>query len=145
MGSWDWSANGNRDVLERIVARLLALACMADLAACLPFLRRREAVGILSYGEAAARAHFAGLALNSPFGEDALSEENAPAPADAPGEYCDALLLAARFRALAFMLAGLLSLADPSPPRRAAWSRPGKGEPAVQARRQATLPPPDTS
>lgn len=145
MGSWDWSANGDRDVLERIVALLFSLACMADLAACRPFLRRREVVGILSCGEAAARVWFAGMAPDIPSGEDTLSEEYAPSPADAPGEHCDALLLAARFRALAFMLAGLLSLADPSPRPRAAWNGPGGREPAVGACRQATSPAPDTS
>ena len=145
MGSWNWNANGDRDVLERIVALLFALAGLADRAAGLPFLRRREVLGILSCGEAAARAYFAGMASNSLSGADTFSEEYAYAPADAPGEHCYALLLAARFRALAFMLAALLSLAGLSPQPRAAWSEPGGREPAVKARRQATPPPLDTS
>lgn len=127
------------------MALLFALACLADLAAVAPFLRRREALGILSCGEAAARAWFAGTAPNSLLGEDTFFEEYAPAPADAPGECRDALLLAARFRAMAFMLAAHLSLADRFPPPRAAWGEPGGREPAAEARRQATSPAPDTS
>jgi hypothetical protein len=67
VAGWDRNADWNRDVLERIVALLFALANLADLAAGAPFLRRRRVLEILSYGEAEARAFVMGVA----FGETA--------------------------------------------------------------------------
>jgi hypothetical protein len=97
MGSWetDW----NRDVLERIVALLFALANLADLAADAPFLRRRQVLGILSHGEAEARAFLFGMSTG------------APAPADALESIGDAARLAARLRALALLLCAMLAQA----------------------------------
>lgn len=138
-----WDANGDRDVLWRIVALLLALAGLADLAAGLSFFRRREVLGILSYGEEAARELLAGMACGPDDG--AVSDEPASSPVDAREECRDALLLAARFRALAFMLAVLLTLADPSAPRRAAGPLAGGREPARPGRRRPMPPPYDTS
>jgi hypothetical protein len=94
MGDWDRNAKWNRDVLERVVALLVALSGLADLAAGLPFLRRRRVLGILSHGEAEARAFAMGVA---------------PDPADAPGGTADAARLAASFRALALALCALLA------------------------------------
>jgi hypothetical protein len=90
----DWETNWNRDVLERIVALLFALANLADLAADAPFLRRRKVLGILSHGEAEARAFLFG---------------GAPIPADAPESTGDAARLAVRLRALALVLCALLA------------------------------------
>ncbi len=97
MDGWDRNANWNRDVLERIVALLFALACLADLAASLPFLRRQQLLGILSHGEAEAWAFVMGL------------PPDMQAPAYASGEADDAARLAASFRALALMLCAMLA------------------------------------
>ncbi len=97
MEDWDGQANWNRDVLERIVALLFALASLADLAAGAPYLRRRQVLGILSHGEAEARAFLFG---------------GAPVPADIPGAAGDAARLAVRFRALALVLCALLAQAS---------------------------------
>jgi hypothetical protein len=99
MEGWDGQANWNRDVLERIVALLFALANLADLAAGAPFLRRRQVLAILSYGEAEARAFVIGVATG------------APAPADTLESTGDAERLAASFRALALLLSALLAQA----------------------------------
>jgi hypothetical protein len=93
---WDRQADWSGDVLERIVALLFALANLADLAAGAPFLRRRQVLGILSHGEAEARAFLFG---------------GAPIPIDAPGEAGDAERLAIRLRALALVLCALLAQA----------------------------------
>ncbi len=95
MGGWE--ANGNRDVLERIVALLFALAGLADLAAGLPAPRRRHVLGILGVGEAEARAFLIGISTG------------APVQADAPGEAGDAARLAARLRMLALVLCAMLA------------------------------------
>ncbi len=96
MEDWEGQANWNRDVLERIVALLFALASLADLAAGAPYLRRRQVLGILSHGEAEARAFLFG-------GE--------PVPSDALENTGDAARLAARFRALALVLCALMAQA----------------------------------
>jgi hypothetical protein len=100
----DWETDWSRDVLERIVALLFALAGLADRAAGLPFLRRRHVLGILSRGEAEARAFLIGASTG------------VPVPADGPGEIdgaperiCDAARLAARLRALALLLCAMLA------------------------------------
>jgi hypothetical protein len=96
MEGWDRNADWSRDVLERIVALLFALANLADLAAGAPFLRRRQVLGILSHGEAEARAFVIGVAFG----------ETAPA---APESARDAARLAASFRALALALCAMLA------------------------------------
>jgi hypothetical protein len=140
MHSWDGQANWEHDVLERIVALLFALAGLAEMAGALPARRRRWVLGILGWGEAAARAFLTGMAPDTPFRDVAPFREDVPDPADVPAG--DALLLAARFRALALMLVALVA-------RAALSERPGIGagghERAWQACRQATSPAPDTS
>jgi hypothetical protein len=73
----NWETNWNRDVLERIVALLFALAGLADLAAGAPFHRRRLVLGILSYGEAEARAFLIGMPPAAPDPADALKSAGA--------------------------------------------------------------------
>ena len=68
----DREANWSRDVLERIVALLFALATLADLAAGAPFLRRRRVMGILNQGELVARAFVIGMATGAPVSSDEL-------------------------------------------------------------------------
>jgi hypothetical protein len=136
MGDWDGQANWNRDVLERIVALLFALANLADLAAGAPYLRRRQVLGILSYAEAEARAFVIGLAIGE------------PAPEDAPADIGDALHLAASFRALALALCAMLARAKLSALSGATGPRAGRPShqisgPAV--RRLEASPAPDTS
>ncbi len=99
MAGWDRKANWNRDVLERMVALMFALASLADLAACLPWLRRQQLLGILSHGEAEAWAFVMGL------------PPGAAVPPDAPDSAGDAARLAASFRALALMLCAMLARA----------------------------------
>ena len=126
----DWS----RDVLERIVALLFALADLADRAAGAPFLRRRQVLGILGRGEAEARAFLTGISTGA--------QEQADMPAAAE----DAIRLAARLRALALLLCALL--AQPFAPH--ATARPRAGLPAHAVSRPAVRrpdapPAPDTS
>jgi hypothetical protein len=93
----DWDTNWSRDALERIVVLLFALANLADLAAGASFLRRRRVVGILSHGEAEARAFVVGMV------------SGAPAPVNPPASADDAACLAVRLRALALALCVLLA------------------------------------
>jgi hypothetical protein len=132
MEGWDRNMGWNRDVLERIVALLFALANLADLAADAPFLRRRQVLEILSCGEAEARALILGVA----FGETASAE--------APESACDAACLAASFRALALILCALLARARQSAASGMAGPRAGRCKPAERLGRPAALPPPDT-
>ena len=127
----DWETDWNRDVLKRIVALLFALAGLADLAAGLPGLHRRQVLGILSFGEAEARAFLIG----SPAG--------APASTDAAGEAGDAARLAVRLRALALLLCALLARRVALP--EAARPRSDRRRFAAPAGRQAPLSAPDTS
>jgi hypothetical protein len=128
----DWS----RDVLERIVALLFALADLADLAACLPANRRKHLLGILGHGEAGARAFLTGVSAG------------AREQADMPASVADAIRLAARLRALALLLCALLAqpfaLAGATDPR---VGRPLHGIPGPAARwRSVPIPSaPDTS
>ncbi len=108
MAGWDRNADWNRDVLERIVALLFSLACLAELAACLPWLRRQQLLGILSHGEAEAWAFVMGL------------PPGAQVPTEAPDSPADASRLAASFRALALVLCALLA-------RAALFVQPGAG------------------
>jgi hypothetical protein len=137
MEGWDRKANWNRDVLERIVALLFALANLADLAADAPFLRRRQVLEILSCGEAEAWAFVMGL------------PPGAAVPADEPESTGDAERLAASFRALALVLCALLARAalfdvpgsTGSRARRLPYRTSG---PAVRWLDAPTAPAPDT-
>jgi hypothetical protein len=93
----DREANWNRDVLERIVALLFALANLADLAAGASFFRRRRVLGIVSYGEVEARAFVIGMACGAEVPIDALERDHDP------------VLLALRLRALALVLCAMLA------------------------------------
>jgi hypothetical protein len=97
MEGWDRRASWDRDVLERIVALLFALANLADLAAGASFLRRRQVLEILNHGEVEARAFLIGVITGNPAPEDALEPTG------------DAERLAASFRALALLLCALLA------------------------------------
>jgi hypothetical protein len=130
LADWDRNANRNRDVLEHIAALLFALASLAELAAGLPFLRRRYVLDILSHGEAEAWAFVMGL----PPGAQAST---ATATAD------DAAGLAASFRALALALCALLARRFALP--RKAGPRAGRRKPARPADHHATPSAPDTS
>jgi hypothetical protein len=127
-----WETDWNRDVLERIVALLFALANLADLAAGASFLRRRQVLEILSHGEAEARAFLVGISTG------------APASTDPPGSVGDAACLAARLRMLALLLCALLAqpfaLPGAAGPRACRESRQISG-PAV---RRLDAPAPDT-
>jgi hypothetical protein len=131
-----WETDWSRDVLERIVALLFSLAGLADLGADAPFLRRRRVLGILSRGEAEARAFLIGISTGEPVQADALQ------PAG------DAACLAVRFRALALLLCVLLAgrFARPGAdgPRTDLPSH-GICAPAVRRPDAPALPAPDTS
>ena len=127
----DWEADGNREVLERIVALLFALAGLADLAAGLPLLRRRRLLGILDHGEVEARAFVFGMVCGAQVPADTLESTN------------DAARLAVRLRALALVLCVLLARAAPCMPPGTAGPRAGRRNPAAAAGRRAVAP--DTS
>jgi hypothetical protein len=129
MGGWE--TNWNRDVLERIVVLLFALAGLADRAAGVPFLRRRQILGILSCGEVEARAFVIGMACG------------APVPTDALETTTDAVCLAVRLRALALMLCLVLAQAAQFALPRMIGPRADRRKPAVAAGRRT--PTPDTS
>jgi hypothetical protein len=135
-GMAEWESNWNRDVLERIIALLFALAGLADLAADLPFLRRRQVLGILSHGEAEARAFVMDMAAGT------------PSCSEAPGKTGDAAHLATRLRMLALVLCAMLAhvarvaLPDASGPRACRRSHKVPG-PAVH--RLEAPPAADTS
>jgi hypothetical protein len=113
MGSWE--ADWNRDALERIVVLLFSLAALADIAAGIPFLRRRQVIGILNRGEVEARAFVVGILFGAAVPTDQLEPSG------------DATCLATRLRALAMALSVLLArigkpvlprMADPRADRR---------------------------
>jgi hypothetical protein len=132
VAGWNGEANWNRDVLERIVALLFALASLADLAAGASFLRRRRVLGILSDGEVEARAFVIGMASGMPVSADVLESTG------------DAVLLAVRLRALALMLCLLLAQAAPAKLPGTAGARADRCRPDEWAGRPAALPAPDT-
>jgi hypothetical protein len=135
VAGWNGEANWNRDVLERIVALLFALASLADLAAGVSFHRRRQVLQILSFGEAEARAFLTGVSTGAPVPDDALETAN------------DAARLAARLRALALLLCALLANAALFALPGAAGAqadRPSQKISGPTGRRAAT-PAPDTS
>lgn len=127
----NWETDWNRDVLERIVALLFALAGLADRAAGASFLRRRQVLGILRHGEAEARAFLFGA--------------GAPVPADAQEGAGDAARLAIRLRALALVLCAMLSQAATFAPPGAAVPRAGREKTDRPADRRAAPPAFDTS
>ena len=133
MGGWDRNADWNRDVLERIVALLFALANLADLAAGAPYLRRRQVLEILSHGDAEARAFVMGVVTGE------------PAPEDVPESTGDAARLAASFRALALVLCAILARSRQSALPGAAGPRACREKPAGPASRSAAPSAPDTS
>ncbi len=135
MEDWEGNANWNCDVLERIVALLFALANLADLAAGVPFLRRRRVLEILSHGEVEARAFLFG---------------GAPVPSDALENTGDAARLAVRFRSLALVLCALMAQAARFGPSGATGPRAGQPSheisgPALRWLSAPVLPAPDTS
>jgi hypothetical protein len=136
MGGWeaDWS----RGALKRIVVLLLALANLADLAAGAPFRRRRQVLGIISHGEAEARAFVIGMATGAQVSADALETDG------------DATRLAVRLRALALMLCVMLAQAPPATLRgmavpRAGLPPPTFSRPTVHLPGTSASPAPDTS
>jgi hypothetical protein len=137
MANWNGHANREHDVLERIAALLFALAGLAEMAGALAPPRRLWVLGILTRGEAAARAFL--LAPDAPFRDAAAAQEDVPGPADMQAG--DGTLLAARLRALALMFAALAARAALSEQSAGA----GRREPARQACRRTASPAPDTS
>jgi hypothetical protein len=135
VAGWNGKANWNRDVLERIVALLFALANLADLAAGASFLRRRRVLGIVSDGEVEARAFVIGMASGMPVSADVLESTG------------DAVLLAVRLRALALMLCLLLAQAAPAKLAGAAGAQACRPSQKISgpAGRHAAVPAPDTS
>lgn len=105
-----------RDVLERIVFLLLALAGLADRASGLPAARRRDLCAILTLGEAEARVFVIGMARDS----------GVPVELEASMAYGQTDRLANSFRALALVLSAMLALV-----RR--FARPLRGAVAAQA------------
>jgi hypothetical protein len=132
-----WEASWNRDVLERIVALLFALANLADLAAGTSFLRRRRVLGILNQGEAEARAFLFGMATGVSMATGV--------PDDAPERAGDAARLAVRLRALALVLCAFLAQAATFALPGAAGPRAGREKPAGRAGREAAPVAFDTS
>ncbi|GAB5507497.1 MAG: hypothetical protein Rhirs2KO_26600 [Rhizobiaceae bacterium] len=136
MDSWDRHANWERDALERIAALLFALAGLAEMAGALGPRRRLYVLGLLTRGEAVARAFL--MAPDTLVRQVAPATEDVPDPVDVPAG--DALLLAVRFRALALTLVALLAQAAQS-------QRPGAMAGGLEPARQAcpASPAPDTS
>jgi hypothetical protein len=136
VAGWNGEANWNRDGLERIVALLFALANLADLAAGASFIRRRQVLEILGYGEAEARAFVIGMVSGEPVSADALEPT------------ADAVRLATSFRALALALCILLArgFALPGAFGRQACRPPHNiSGPAVRWPDASVSPAPDTS
>ena len=112
---WDYEIEQHRAMIQRIVGLLFALADLADRATGRSFRVRCEVLFILSHGEAVARAFI--LEEAQWFGMPILY---LPSPAYDGFSAGDATQLAARFRALAAILAYIWALTLPSmrrPPR----------------------------
>ena len=135
---WNRTVERDRDVLERILALLLALAALADRAAGLSAVRRLHVLAILGCGEAKARSLIVAMASGTP-------AEATAASIPAAG---DAARLAASFRMLALALDTLLAQARGRSPCRHAPLPAGL--PGREPRRPEgwrafpALPPPDT-
>jgi hypothetical protein len=136
---WNRSVERRRDVLERILALLLALAVLADRAAGLSAAKRLHVLAILGRGEAEARILIVEMAFGAP-------AEAAAAPPAAAG---DAGRLAAGFRVLALALGALLAQARGRSPCRHASAPvllPGRKPRRPEGWRAVPAPPPpDTS
>lgn len=102
----DWTAKGGMDTLQRIVALLLTLADLADQAAERSRGTRCRALFFLHQGEAVAYAALSDLARD--FGAPVVSQPTI-APPRGGDSRADAALLALRLRALALVIAGLVS------------------------------------
>ena len=99
---WNRSVERDRNVLERILALLLALAVLTDRAAGLPAARRLHLLSVLGHGEAMARDFILAMATGPDVPAEAIATSTAAG---------DAPLLAARFRMLALTLGTLLTQA----------------------------------
>ena len=108
----------DRNVLERILALLLALAGLTDRAAGLPTARRLQLLAVLGHGETMARDLILAMASDlrpiTPAEATARSPASVPYPCTPVREVDDAALLAARFRVLALALGVMLALAGSS-------------------------------
>ena len=151
----DRNTDRDCDVLWRIVAMLFSLAGLADRAAGVCARRRREVLGILLWGEARGWAFAIDMATGG-------MVSDAPAMAapempdlwdDLPCSCQDAILLAARLRALALVLCVLVSQAwrfavagdtGPSTGTRGSVGLPIAGGRSASRWRTA-FPAPDTS
>jgi hypothetical protein len=129
----DWARE--EDVLEKILALLVALAGLADRAAGLPLARQLAVLGFLAQAEAAARSFVVGSGASA-----AVAGSRAADRAER---------LSADFRALALMLCAAMArarrLAGPfscvAPP-----ASPSRDRPIVKRRHHAQAPTaPDTS
>lgn len=125
------NTKAERIVLERIVALLLALARLVEVAACFPAILRLPVLALLGHGEAVARSFVMCIVQGAAF----------PAPS-----HGGARRLASSFRTLARMLGAMLAramqviagrIAGPSRNRAASGARPAPCRPAA--------PAPDTS
>lgn len=92
----DWTREA--DVLEKILALLVALAGLADRAVGLPLARQLALLGFLAQAEATARSFVVGLPSGSPAVLGSRASDRAER-------------LAADFRALALMLAAAIARA----------------------------------
>jgi hypothetical protein len=103
----DWTV---QETLRRIVALLLSLADLADLASTRPYRIRCKVLAIVRRAEAAAFRSVAGTArdFGSPVPAQAMVAAGAWMAADDGDDPADAARLAQRLRALAFALAFLL-------------------------------------
>ena len=115
------NTKAERIVLERIVALLLALARLVEVAACFPAILRLPVLALLGHGEAVARSFVMCIVQGAAF----------PAPS-----HGGARRLASSFRTLARMLSAG-RIAGPSRNRAASGARPAPCRPAA--------PAPDTS
>jgi hypothetical protein len=103
------SIDGERQLLERIIMRLILLAALCDRVAWEAAPVRRLVLSILRPGEAIASEFALGMAWYLGFGPPLETgiEEDIPMHRDSPH---DAMMLAMRFRALAVMLQFLAGL-----------------------------------
>lgn len=137
MRFWDGEAGRERDVLESILALLLALAGLADRAAFLPAPERPRLLALLGHAEFEARCFIMDMAFDAP-------EREEVAPSVAAG---DAQRLAAGLRALALALAAILASPRRRAPDRAGGHRAGPPTPPMSAMPEVSqeVRAPDTS
>jgi hypothetical protein len=130
---WDREAELNWDVLERILALLLAFAALADRASALPAPARLHLLAILGRGEAESRCFVMEMGFGAPPAASAR-------PSLAAG---DVGRLAASFRAQALVLGALL--ARPRRPRRSFVPEAAAARSPRRPARPEAPPAPDTS